>query len=412
MRLLVFLATAAILLPCLAVAAQSSRAPRPPFSPAVVAGDFVYLSGMLPTGIDGRTDPGDIATQTVRVLDNLSGLLRRSGSRLEQVAAVTVYLKHAADFAAMNEAYRKFWPSDPPARTTVIANLAVPEALIEISMVALKDGVERQVVHPASWLRSPNPYSYGIKSRDTLFLSGLISRNGRDNSMVTGDMAAQTGVVLKNAAEILEAAGMTLADVVSSRVYITDTARFQEMNAAYRKAFPDAPPARATVRAGLTGPDYLVEITMLAVKDAKRAPVSAARGEASQDARKPSTASQVPAPPLSPGILAGGRLFLSGMLGNTTATRADVAAQTRETMARIGTTLAAAGFGWGDVVDAVVYLPDLGSFQAMNAAYRQPFGESLPARATIEAGLVAPDGLVEIMMTAAKGEKRYVVAGR
>lgn len=412
MRLLVFLVTAAILLPCLAVAAQSSRAPRPPFSPAVVAGDFVYLSGMLPTGRDGTIVQGDIGAQTARTLDNLSALLRRSGSRMEQAAAVTVYLKHPSDFAAMNETYRKYWPTDPPTRTTVIANLAVPEALVEISMIALKDGIERQVVHPNAWLRSPNPYSYGIKSKDTLFLSGLISRNGRDNTLVTGGMAAQTGVVLKNAAEILEAAGMTLADVVSSRVYITDAARFQEMNAAYREAFPDAPPARATVRAGLTGSDYLVEITMLAVKDAKRAPVSAARGEASQDARKPSSASQVPAPPLSPGILAGGRLFLSGMLGNTTATRADVGAQTRETMARIGRTLEAAGFGWGDLVDAVVYLPDLGSFQAMNAAYREPFGESLPARATIEAGLVAPDGLVEIMMTAAKGEKRYVAAGR
>ena len=118
-------------------------------------------------------------------------------------------------------------------------------------MVALRDGVERQVVHPDAWLRSPSPYSYGIQSGNTLFLSGLVSRNGKDNTVVPGDMKTQTQTVLQNAREILAAAGMTLADVVSSRVYITDTALFQDMNAVYRDGFPPVPPARATVRCGL-----------------------------------------------------------------------------------------------------------------------------------------------------------------
>ena len=79
-------------------------------------------------------------------------------------------------------------------------------------------------------------------------------------------MKAQTETVLRNAGEILAAAGMTMADVVSSRVFITDTAMFQDMNAVYRTAFQANPPVRATVKAGLTAPQYLVEITMLAVK--------------------------------------------------------------------------------------------------------------------------------------------------
>src|SRR5207247_3123455 len=92
-------------------------------------------------------------------------------------------LKSASNFAAMNEVYRTYWPKDPPARTTVVANLVLPEALVEIAMVAVPKGKERTVVHPADWMQSPNPYSYGIKTGNTLFLAGLVSRNGKDNSV-------------------------------------------------------------------------------------------------------------------------------------------------------------------------------------------------------------------------------------
>src|SRR2546430_5165213 len=181
----------------------------------------------------------------------------------------------------MNGVSRPYWPKDPPTRTTVAASLVRPEALIEISMVAIPHGGERVVVHPSDWLQSPNPYSYGIKTGNTLFLSGLVSRNGKDNSVVAGDMPTQTKTVLDNGAAILKAAGMSYGDVVSSRVFITDVAKFQDMNAAYRAYFPASPPARATVRAGLMGADYLVEITMVAVKDASRTAVAEPRPAAS-----------------------------------------------------------------------------------------------------------------------------------
>ena len=114
-------------------------------------------------------------------------------------------------------------------------------------MVAIPNGAERTVIHPAGWIQSPNPYSYGIKSGDTLFLAGLISRNGKDNSVIEGDMAKQTTTVFENAAQILKTAGMSFDNVVSSRVYITDQAKFQDMNKVYQTYFPKDPPARATV---------------------------------------------------------------------------------------------------------------------------------------------------------------------
>ncbi len=359
--------------------------PIGPFSTAVRAGGFIYVAGALATGADGTIVGSTAGAQTTAILKQMGKVLEASGSSMENVAAVMVYLRNAGDFPAMNDAYKAFWPKDPPTRTTVVTNLVLPDALVEVSMVAIPTGGERTVVHPADWMTSPNPYSYGIKSGDTLFLSGLISRNGRDNSVVEGDMTAQVKTVMSNAGAILKAAGMSFDDVVSSKVYITDTALFQEMNAAYRTHFT-RPPARATVKTALTGPQYNVEITMVAVSGPKDAINTSAQ----------------PNPNLSSAIRAGNRLFVSGMLGNTGTNTGDVGAQTKETLARVDQVLGAAGFDRSHVVDAVVYLTDVANFAAMNSEYRPFFGKDFPARATVETGLVAPDGLVEIMFAAVK----------
>jgi len=370
--------------------AQSSKQVFPnanaslPFSTAIKADGLIYVSGTLGSG-------GDVKAQTKQVLDNISAALKTAGSSLANAASMTVYLKNQSDFAAMNEVYRTYWTKDPPARTTVMVPL-LNEGLVEISAVAVPDGGERVVVNPSDWMVSPNPYSYGIRSGNTLFLAGLISRNGKDNSTIKGDMKEQTKTVLDNAGAVLKAGGMTFADVVSSRIYVTDTAAFQDMNAVYRTYFPTDPPARATVKTALTSNDYVVEITMIAVRGPKTAITTP-----SEDG-KPGTKN----PNLSSAIRVGNRLYLSGILGNTPANTGDVKGQAAETMARIGRTLKAAGFDWSHLVEGMVYLPDLTKFADMNVSYREPIGKDFPARATVGAGLMNADGAVEIMFTAVK----------
>jgi enamine deaminase RidA (YjgF/YER057c/UK114 family) len=365
--------------------------PNLPFSTAVKAGDFIYVSGTIG---NGSNPPGDIKKQTKDTLDSIAATLKTGGSAITNAASVTVYLRNASDFAAMNEVYATYFPKDPPARTTVILTqpLALAEGLVEIAVVAIPTGGERTVVHPAGWVKSPAPYSYGIKSGNTLFMSGLISRNGKDNAPVAGDLAAQTKVVMDNGAEILKEAGMTFGDVVSSRVWYNAESN-QALNEVYRTYFDGmVPPARAAVRAGLTGPEYLVEVTMIAVKDPSRKAVLAPNADGTP-AR--------PNPVLSPAIQVGNRLYIAGMLGSTPANKGDAKAQTAEALSRIERTLKAAGFDWSHVVDALVYLPDMSKFQDMNAAYREVFTKDFPARATIGTGL-GGDALVEIMFTAVK----------
>jgi reactive intermediate/imine deaminase len=365
-----------------------------PFSSAVKADGLIYVAGTIGTDAAGVVK-GDVKAQTKQTLDNIAATLKAAGSSMANAASVLVYLRSASDFVAMNEVYATYWPKDPPARTTVIVTqpLALPEGLVEISMVAVPAGGERVVVHPSDWIRSPNPYSYGIKSGNTLFLSGLVSRNGKDNTTVKGDITAQTKTVLDNGAAILKAAGMSFADVVASRIYITDDTTFQAMNTAYRTYFPSSPPARATVKAGLTNPDYVVEITMVAVKDPGRKTITTPNADGT-----PGTAN----PNLSSAIQVGKRLYVSGLLGNTPTNKGDVKAQTAELLVRAGRTLKAAGYEWSNVVDGVVYLTDMSKFQDMNAAYREVFQKDFPARATVGTGLMGADGLVEIMFTAVR----------
>ncbi len=368
--------------------------PGSPVSSAVMAGGLIYVAGTVGPA-SGPIAKGDIKAQTKQTLDNISGTLKRAGSNVANAVAAMVYLRRQEDVAAMNEVYATYWPKDPPARTTVLVSepLTSADALIEISMVAVLSGSERVVLRPAGWSKPTDPISYGIKTGNTVFLSGLLGRNGKDNTPVKGDITVQTKAELDNAQAILKEAGMTLADVVSARVFLRDEATFQGMNTTYRPYFPNALPARATVRGGVPGSDDLVQIAMVAVKDAGRKAFTTPNADGS-----PGTAS----PNNSSAIQVGNRLYLAGITGNTPANKGAVRAQTAEVLSRVGRTLEAAGFDWSDVVDAVVYLPDMTTLQEMDAVFREVLGKHVSARATVGIALMGADATVEIIFTAVK----------
>ena len=122
------------------VRVQTEHAPAAigPYSQAIKAGGFVFVSGQIP--IDPQTGEfvsGGVAEQTERVLKNLTAVLEASGSSLEQVVKTTVFLADMKDFGAMNEVYARFFIVDPPARATVAAAGLPRDARVEIEAVAL-----------------------------------------------------------------------------------------------------------------------------------------------------------------------------------------------------------------------------------------------------------------------------------
>ncbi|MBC7092300.1 MAG: RidA family protein [Nitrososphaeria archaeon] len=116
---------------------KTERAPTPigPYSQAIKAGSFLFISGQGP--IDPKTGKkveGDIKEQTRQVLENIKGILEAAGLTLENVVKVNVYLKNMNDFPKMNEVYKEYFRLNYPARTTV---QAIPPADIDIEIDAI-----------------------------------------------------------------------------------------------------------------------------------------------------------------------------------------------------------------------------------------------------------------------------------
>jgi 2-iminobutanoate/2-iminopropanoate deaminase len=113
--------------------------PKSPYSPAVRAGDFIFVSGQGPN--DPATNQmsfGDIKHETRVVLNNVKRILEGCGASMADVVKCSVFLRDGKDFAAMNEVYAEFFGDQKPARTTVEAKFAVPEMKVEIDCIAYK----------------------------------------------------------------------------------------------------------------------------------------------------------------------------------------------------------------------------------------------------------------------------------
>ena len=121
---------------------KTRRAPAPigPYSQAVTVGSLIFASGQTPLDPHtGELITGDIAAQTAQVISNLQAVLEAAGSHLERVLKTTVFLADMNDFAAMNEAYGRFFTQEPPARTTVQAARLPHDARVEIELIAVVD---------------------------------------------------------------------------------------------------------------------------------------------------------------------------------------------------------------------------------------------------------------------------------
>jgi 2-iminobutanoate/2-iminopropanoate deaminase len=115
------------------------RFPTPlpvPFSKAVRAGGFVFLSGQLAMQADGNIVAGDVQVQTKFVLERIAATLQEVGSGMADVVKATVWLANLDDFAAFNEEYKKHFSAGLPTRSTVEAKL-YKGALVEIEVQAL-----------------------------------------------------------------------------------------------------------------------------------------------------------------------------------------------------------------------------------------------------------------------------------
>lgn len=111
--------------------------PLAPYSPGVRAGNHLYVSGVL--AIDSIGDlvgVGNVQAQTRHVLESVRAVVEAAGGTMQDVVHNAIFLKDMADYAAMNAVYAEFFPSAPPARYCIRADLVKPEFLVELSTIA------------------------------------------------------------------------------------------------------------------------------------------------------------------------------------------------------------------------------------------------------------------------------------
>lgn len=123
----------------------------------------------------------------------------------------------------------------------------------------------RDVISTNEAPKAIGPYSQAIRAGGFVFVSGQVSIDPATQQLVSGDIAAQTDLVLKNLSAILDAAGSGMEQVVRCTVFLKNISEFGAMNEVYARYFTDKPPARSTVEVSRLPKDVLVEIDVIAV---------------------------------------------------------------------------------------------------------------------------------------------------
>lgn len=352
-----------------------SDTPKPAgaYSPGVLAGDYLYVSGQGAAAADGKVAP-DFESQAEQALKNVQAIVRAAGLTLEHVVYVQVYLENLQNLAVVNRVFAKYFPNNPPARA-VLGVAKLIGTPIEINAVAVRDLNDKKAV-TLTGIQWDEPASPGILTKDRLFISGMRGCDLKTGA-VPSDPADQVSLALEGMQKVLEAAGLSMKNMVFVNPYLTASIPTKTMNGIYAKHFEFGnTPARATIEVESLPGNAQIEFTGVAVRDLSM-----------RQAIRPKNMS--PSPTASPCVFAGDTLycsaksgFIPGPNGGVVVERIDQ--QLRQTMRNQLDNLEEAGMGFQDVVSTNVYLDNVDEFQAMNKMYSKYFKSVLPARTTIQ----------------------------
>ena len=352
---------------------EDSAVEKRAYSPAVDAGDYVYISGQGPRRAD-HSLPDDFTAQAQQALENIKTVIESAGLTLEHVVYIQVYLEDVGKYAELNGVFAKYFPKTPPARA-VLGVAHNPDGPIQINAVAVRrlDGV--RAVSPATY-KSEESVSPGILTQDRLFISGMA---GSDpvTGKVPDDPAAQVDLALDRLQAVVKAAGLELSHMVFVNPYLTPDVPNRVMNERYARRFEFGnTPARATIEvSGVPGGAH-IEYTGIAVRDL-----------AQRKAIRPKN--MPPSPTASPCVFAGDTLYCSAKDGFIPGPHGGIYASTtqhqlRQSMRNQLDNLEEADMSFLQVVSTNVYLDDISDLNKFNEVYLQYFGPTLPARTTIQ----------------------------
>ena len=348
--------------------------PIGPYSPGILTGDFLHVSGQ--GGRDaGGTLPGTVEGQARQTLQNVKAIVEAAGLTMEHVVYSQVYLDDMSHYDAMDRVWKEFFPRAPPARAVLGVYKLPTDIAVEINAVAFRDLSRKRRIVPAGYPQTLS-WSPGMMAGNRLYLSGFL-RADAATGRVPQDPDAQVQLALDNMKQTLAAAGMDFRHVVFVNPYLTEKAS-QKMNDIYAKHFEFGnTPARATIRVTSLPGGNSIEFTGVAVADLS-----------TRRAVRPKNMS--PSATASPCVFAEDMYYCSAKGPFTPGPRnlqgiwvGTIEAQVRQTMRNLLDGLEEAGLALSNVVATNVYLDDMNEFPRMNRIYAQYFPEAPPARTTV-----------------------------
>jgi reactive intermediate/imine deaminase len=340
------------------------RPPVGPYSPGILAGDYLYVSGQGAAKEDGSF-PASAEEQVAQSLRNCQRIVEGAGLTMEHVVYAQVYLKDMGAFEDMDRVWRKAFPKNAPARAVLGVAKMPTDTPVEITVTAVRDLSRKKVIAAGA----------GVLVGERLYLSGSDGREGTGS--VPADPGAEVRSALARMGETLKAAGMDFRHVVFVNPYLTDGMPMDVMNKVYAQHFEFGnTPARATIRVASLPRGARIEFTGVAVADLSK-----------RRAVRPKN--MAPSPTASPCVFADDTYFCSAKAGfipgpNGGIYASTVETQVRQTMRNLLDGLEEAGLTFADVVATNVYLDDMNDFSKMNGVYGQYFSSTPPTRTTVQ----------------------------
>lgn len=343
------------------------------YSPAVDAGDYVYISGQGPRRLDGSLPP-TFREQVRQALDNIGKIVEAAGLNRDHVVYTQVYLENMNQFDEMDRTFGEYFGKIPPARA-VLGIARVPEPPIQISAVAVRDMTDRRAIYPPdfNWRESAAP---GVLTHDRLFVSSMPG-TGPETAKIPEDPGKQVDLALDRMHAVLQAAGLDFANLVFVNPFLTADIPMRVMNQHYAARFEFGnTPARATIEVSSLPRGAHIEYTGIAVRDIKQ-----------RKAVRPKN--MPPSPTASPCVFAGDTLYCSAKDGFIPGPHGGIYATTtqhqlRQTMRNLLDNLEEADMTLDEVIWTNVYLDDLSDLERFDDVYAQYFGKVFPARSTIQ----------------------------
>jgi len=346
-----------------------------PFSPGVLAGNTLYVSGQGPADAEGNV-PSSFPDQVKQTLRNVRAVLRAAGMDYGNIVWMNIYVTNPDDIDAMNQAYWQEIGPDPPARTVLVVGALPGQGRVEINCIAVKSSEPRRVIWPGGWSRGNDMDPPGIEAGDVLYMS---AQSGADpkTGVIPSDFQDEVRQALENVSAITAAAGMSMKNVLWVNPYLSISGHYNAMGNVYKTFFVFGnTPGRGTIY--VAGLPHRTRIVFSCIAGA-----DLARREVIRPRNMPPSATA------SPGILYDDTLYLSakdGFIPGQGMVTPDLILQTRQSMRNLLDGLQRANMTFSDVVFSTVYLRDIQDYSEMNNIYRTFFGSAPPARTTMQQG--------------------------